>query len=477
MAQYEQKTDSREFEVANPDQQAGQQNLGQQNLGQQNLGSWSENSPADAADIAIRLWSPARVDWPVALTWKADSVLVYMIADLVAASRGRIAEEAPAVMTAHFDACRHALVAAKRIQTSILEFLACRPGERVGGAILIYQPRTTNPTGPSSEMVQNELGQAKPGQILLTDNVAQRLRDLPGIEFLAAPGPAGAAEDGSTGLTELMWTTPEQVALLRESVSDVSGQQRGEARRDDSPGVGATLIIDSPKIDSALARRGPTNEAVSSATPTADYLVKGGQETGSGRTGQAPQDFQPIQGSSSTDGSFTGRIEFEDRSLFTRTRIILGVAALVLVAALIAVIFRPTRDSKPPITQQQGQTGGTESTGQQPAVTPQSETKTGSPEAQTVDPAAKPAAVTKPPVDNRAKKKQTPPAEQDAAEESGGLSVGDIPLLLNGALKDVGDGKYDSARLKYRKVQNLQPSNQAAKDGLKKLDKIQKDQQ
>ena len=121
MAQYEQKTDSREFEVANPDQHTG---------------PWGGNSPADAADIAIRLWGVTRPDRRVPLIWKTESVLVYMIADLVGASRGRIAEESQTVLNAHFDSCRQAVVAAKRIQTALLEFLTCRPGERTGGAIL-----------------------------------------------------------------------------------------------------------------------------------------------------------------------------------------------------------------------------------------------------------------------------------------------------------------------------------------------------
>src|ERR1700678_403476 len=119
MAQYEQKTDSREFEVANPER---------------NAGAWGGSPGTDATDIAIRLWGPERSARSGPLTWRADSVLVYMIADLVRASRGRVGEESSAVMAAHLDGSSQALVAAKRIQTSILEFVACRPSERIGAA-------------------------------------------------------------------------------------------------------------------------------------------------------------------------------------------------------------------------------------------------------------------------------------------------------------------------------------------------------
>jgi hypothetical protein len=122
MAGYEQKTDSREFELANPDQSPG---------------PWAGNAGGDATDIAVRLWAPKPPGSSAPLTWKTDSVLIYMIADLVGASHGRIAEESLAIMSAHFDGSGQAIVAAKRIQTSLLEFLACRPGQGMGAAVLL----------------------------------------------------------------------------------------------------------------------------------------------------------------------------------------------------------------------------------------------------------------------------------------------------------------------------------------------------
>jgi hypothetical protein len=169
MPPYEPKIDSREFAIANPDQPTG---------------ALSSDASGDATDIAIRIWGADRA---AGLTWKSESVLVCMMADLVGASRGQIAEESPTVMAAHFDNSRLAVVAAKRIQMAMLEFVSCRPAQPTGSAIVIYRPRTTESTGLSGEMVQMELGQAKPGQILLAENIAQRLRDLPGIELRLPP--------------------------------------------------------------------------------------------------------------------------------------------------------------------------------------------------------------------------------------------------------------------------------------------------
>jgi hypothetical protein len=461
MAQYEQKTDSREFEVANPDQHTG---------------PWGGNSPGDAADIAIRLWGGAR-DRRVPLTWKTESVLVYMIADLVGASRGRIAEESQAVLAAHFDSCRQAVVAAKRIQTAILEFLTCRPGERTGGAILIYQPRTLDPAGLSGELVQLELGQAKPGQILLAENVFRRLRDLPGMEFVTAPGEVSG--DAPAELTELVWTTPDRVALMQESVGD-----RADPIAVDAPPMGATLIVNSPIVDSPFARRGTTTNTATPAARTQDYLAS---ETGSRGVAESNR---------KASSALTEELEIGERPLFTRTRVILGVVAVVLLAALIAVFFQPTRVAKPqpPQTLQTQQSTPSTAAGSGDQTAPAADV----PQAQTPPPKAEPpkaaakslAMIKKPPLDGLAKNKKGTPAQEiktedskDTAEppavvdESGNWALSDIPRLLTMAGSDMGDGKYDKARREYRIVLRLQPKNQPALDGITKLNKIQSDQQ
>jgi hypothetical protein len=462
MAQYEQKTDSREFEIANPDQHTG---------------PWSGNSPADAADIAIRLWGAARPDRRVPLTWKTESVLVYMISDLVGASRGRIAEESQPVLAAHFDSCRQAVVAAKRIQTAVLEFLTCRPGERTGGAILIYQPRTLDPAGPSAELVQLELGKAKPGQILLAENAFRRMRDLPGLEFVTAP--LETSGDGPTGLTELVWTTPDRVALMRESVGDGV-----EPIAVDAPPMGATLIVNSPIVDSPFARRGSTMNTAAPMARSQDYLAA---ETGSRSVTQLNR---------KASSSLTEELEIGERPLFTRTRVILGIVALVLVGALIAVLYQPTRVAKPqtpqtPQTREQTPATATGNTDQKtpaadvpPSDVPQ--VQTAQPKPEPPKPAAKaPATVRKPPAESIAKnKKETEtqetkdtPEQPAVVDESGNWALSDIPRLLTMAGSDIGDGKYDKARREYRIVLRLQPKNQPALDGISKLNKIQSDQQ
>src|SRR5580704_14783532 len=353
MAQYEQKTDSREFEVASPEDSAR---------------ALSGEPCASATDIAIRLWCKERSDRNLRLTWQSDSVLVYMIADLVNASGRRVGDGSSPIMAAHFDGARQALVAAKRIQTSVLEFVACRP-ERIGAAILIYPPSTSSPVGFSGEMVLQALGQAKPGQILFAEYSSQQLRDLPSIELRAVPALTVVPGDWHGALTELVWTTPERLALLQDSVgSDVEPQAA------DSRPVDATAIVTAPARN---APEGRTNEAAPPIGPTADFVFKGGSETTAQQAGQAAnsvRDRGPISDNfqQSPSSSLTEELdESRDRPLLTRTRVILGAVAVVLVVVLIFVL-QPSRVSKPPLTPQQEQIGATENPVQQPPATPES---------------------------------------------------------------------------------------------------------
>jgi hypothetical protein len=470
MAQYEPKIDSREFEVANLDQYPS---------------AWGADAGADATEIAIRLWGGPR---NAPLTWKADSVLVYMIADLVGASGGRVAEASHAVMAAQFDSSRQALVAARRIQTSILEFVACRPGEPVGAAILIYHPMSSDLTGFSGELVQPALVKAKPGQILLADNVSQRLRDLPGIEFRTVDARTG---DGQTGLSELMWTTPERLALLADSVVDLA-----EPPSSAGPAMGATLIVNSPgvnspSVNSPITRRTKSIEVVPPVMGAGDFVVKDGSATASRRASQVPNTaqsrapvFEELQDSDSPGNSLTeGLDEFGEQPFLTRTRVILGVVALVLVGALIAVLFRPTHVSKRPLPPQPEQTSTTEQPVTQPPPEPD---KTAQPEPEPVKQQAKvpvvvtpPQRRTKPTTDNRDKNKKPPEDLEEPAplEEYGGYSQKDIPTLLDFAKTDAGKGNYANARKEYSIILKLQPKNQDAKDGLHRLDILPSDRQ
>jgi len=131
----------------------------------------------------------------------------------------------------------------------------------------------------------------------------------------------------------------------------------------------------------------------------------------------------------------------------------------------------------------QEQTGAAEDPIKQPPATPEPEATTAQPEPAATKPPAKapvatqPRTASRPPLDNRAKNKKETPEQPETYDDSGGVSQKDIPALLGMAQRDAGAGNYDKAKREYKKILSLQPGNQEAKDGLRRLDLIQQDRQ
>jgi hypothetical protein len=450
MTPYPPKTDSQEFEVANPDPSPGR---------------WNENVRNDAgADITVRVWGTDELDRSGPPTWKTDRGFVYMIADLVAASHGSLAEELPGVMAAHFGNPAQALVAARRIQTSILKFLACRPGQGFAAAVLIHLPASTYAS--DREFVQRALGQASPGQILLAEDVYGGLRNLPGAKFRAVPPLTSAPGDPRTNLTELIWMSPEhnpRLYAVSESAAEASGA--GVYSEDNQPSIGATRIVDSPfrKLDSFPVRTGEAPIARSSELRTGDQ-----------RAMEAPSAAEVRSGTTEFAHSSTSNLLLDElnakRPIVTRARVILSVAAIVVVGALVAVFYRaPTPGNPPAVSQQPAAPAGSPAE----TVAPASPSGTQAPEQ------------TPPPMQAKAPSPKKPPKveknKDDAAGKSppkepvvqvGDFSARDIPVLLQMAQSALGSGKYDDAEREYKVILQLQPGNPDATQGLHKLSLI-----
>ncbi|HYM75930.1 MAG TPA: hypothetical protein VE377_08125 [Candidatus Dormibacteraeota bacterium] len=437
MPQYEPKIDSREFEVANAELESA---------------SKASELASDVADITIRIWRREGSEASGALTWDAESVLVYMISDLVVASHGRTASESPAVMTAHFDNARQAMVGARRIQTSILEYLACRPDDYLGAAILVHPPAAA---GFTAAVAQSALRLAEPGQIILTAEVSRRFQEAPGVELRNVPGMTTGGSEHA-GLCELVWTSPERLAQLRTAAGS------GASRNQERPPVGATMIVNAP-----FGARGATSSTPQPVGVTGSVPASKAQGTGRLPAPPVSDEFKKKR-----DTSFQeGLADFEERrSFLTRTRLILGVVALVIVGVGIAM-FYPSGGTKVPRQNQEPR-----------AVKPASE-----PAQTTPPPGAQPAlesTVKEPaPVTKTAKAtaekhtkdkglaKEIPPKppEPEPPQRVEGMTQRDIPRVLQMAKTDAGAGNYGKAQHEYQIVLSLDPGNADAKEGMRKL--------
>lgn len=421
MVPFEPKTDSKEFEIADPEQ--------------------SGSATLQPADITIRVWR-RDVGGSAAVTWSSDSVLVYMVADLIAASQGRTANDLPNAMAAHFDNSLKALVAAKRIQNAILEFLTCRPGDYMGAAVLIHPPADD---GFSQGMAQGALRLAEPGQIMLSEEVSRRLKEIPGLEFRQVPALTTGGNEHA-GLSELIWTSPERLANLRRSASAAS------TPANPSPSFGATMIVHSPAT-------GPRTEHRTAAQPIDAPQSKesGKKPVESVQARVAPEETAPEDGFANLD---------EPRSSFTTSALVVGAVVVVLIAFALAW-FQPWSSQKPrqapPVIPTMG--AGTTET---PNGT-SGNTVTEPPVIDTHD--SEPAKPPKKPKGKETKKQpeDTPIKNFEGTSTYDGMTQKDIPRLLQWAKSDQGNGNYTKAAQEYRVILLMQPNNPDAKEGLRKI--------
>jgi hypothetical protein len=429
MTQFQQKLESQEF------------------LPSANVLSWGE--AARGSDLTIRLWRKRPESAP--LGWQTESVLIYMIVDLIAASGGRI-DESSGMMTARFASPGHALVAAQRIQTSIFEFLACRAGDFCGAAVLVHSP-LSEPHGSSGERILGALEWAQPGQILLAAGIASLLRGIPGVDLREVPALATGANEPE-GLTELLWIPPGRMAELRAASERV--------RRDDDSSMGATLLVDT-RLTGRTGSRGtgpPGMGALPGAEPTSEADSRAVEQRL--ETGRGPMNARPF---------------------FLRATTLIAVAAVAFVGVAVAVFYPAHNLNPPPHGQaspanpkEKGSGQVLETTTQPGMVAPQV------PEASVPPPlVVKATSPIRPapdkPTRNPGRSKDNPSAAAPAVEIQGfeGMTQADIPRLLQFAKADAGNGNYGRAGKEYQVILRLQPNNAAAREGLRKLEIAQSD--
>jgi hypothetical protein len=80
----------------------------------------------------------------------------------------------------------------------------------------------------------------------------------------------------------------------------------------------------------------------------------------------------------------------------------------------------------------------------------------------------------KPPaaIDKGIKDQPVKPEEPVALGDYAGVSQRDIPRLLQMAQNHAGAGEYEKAQREYRVILQLQPNNQDAKEGLRRISLI-----
>ena len=376
-----------------------------------------------STDISIRLWTPAQLrSNPADVSWNTDSNLVLLIGDVLAAARGVPADELGFGLSAHFNSAAQAMKAAKSIERSVTEFSKQRPNDCFGAAIAVHPPMEPRPflegdPGPVSP-ASSLLRQAQPGQILVSRETYEHLRDVPGVQFRTLNADADSA---SSGDAELLWTSPETYALFATHLQEAVGRQPIDDER--LPLAGA---------EENLTAQPPNTQAF---------------------------DF-PEVAFSTTKLSARDPEEGEVSWMASNWLLVSGVALVLALATAYAGSALYKRSSA-------ANSNGSQQAPSQPL--PGSSTPVASHPVQRANVIPGASSTSRKPEAPKPIQAPPKPPEVKPVGEFEGFTARDIPILLKKAESDAGSGDYESSRNEYNIILHLDPANQAAKAGLSRV--------
>jgi hypothetical protein len=127
---------------------------------------------------------------------------VCLTLDLIAASEGAVVARQGGDLAAAFPSLPSAIQAARRLQWAFQGFSEDENAHAASLAILIHSPEDvpSQTVGGNVLHLPEQIEQAAPGQILLTEKASHPFEKLPGFALQAASG---------DGLRELLWRGPE----------------------------------------------------------------------------------------------------------------------------------------------------------------------------------------------------------------------------------------------------------------------------
>jgi hypothetical protein len=383
--------------------------------------------------LAVRVWSSTRA----AMHWKVESGLVYMLADLVAASGGVPDEESGIGLVASFAQPAEAFRAAKRIQWSVLEYSQQQPENCLGAAIAVYHASDLvhGNHGEAAQGIVALLEQAKPSQIFLAAKAAKLLQDTPGLQLRRRVGPSLAASELEREAQELVWTTPQ----TQRRVQELLKQAARKVTLKTEPAVASE-----PTVDITREALRPTTAQIHATLFRVDHP-----------SAMAPTPMDVLGGVQE---------KFEDSSA-SKSHLLWWLLPAVAVLVLVAGLYFFSQPPKKPDPSETPAAVRPTVSSTVPDTAPEKSAPTQRPVAAPSTPPPQVTTASKPFAPDR----PSHPKVVAKVSEYQGFSEKDIPALIRMAESDAGAGNYANARREYEIILHLDPNNAAAKQGTRKL--------
>ena len=366
-------------------------------------------------ELSIRFWNIEDED----VTWSAEHSVIFLAADLIVASGGRLGLGNGRALVAEFACQERALVAAQRLQKAFRAFAESPETAGFGATIVLQKPEDEARLSEVGRVSDLPWSQSSPCQILASSSVYETLQFVPGLQFLADSARSEAAQ---SGFHEILWAAPETLKDWQDRVTAASNE----------------LLLAKQRQQQTV--RDAETETVQTEPPVT-----------------FPPPFY--------DGEVQGSVVGSSGKKRLLLLLLAGVASLALLAIIAGVVLTRGKNLNGPLQENVGiikvATPVTQTPNRSASTTPVSagqQPKAGEPSKH------------RPPEHASSTKpvKVSSEPEPDAASYEG-FTAKQIPQLLRRAGDDAGAGNYDDAKREYEIVQKLQPGNAAAREGLRKL--------
>jgi hypothetical protein len=396
-------------------------------------------SPREAC-LSVRLWSAPTDSGQAQSLWDNGNPAAFLTLDLIATSGGLPTARHEEVLVASFPTFLSAAITARRLQWAVQGYAESEEPRATSLALLIHSAEEG--AGETvAEDAFHSLGQAAPGAILLTEKASQPFDRLPGFPLQVASG---------DGLWELAWSSPDGHNSRPEDEEFLSR-------------IAAEHGVQEPPPPQPAPPPAPEAAA-------AEEYRTGSYRTGSYRTGsyRQPSEEEP-RGSS---------------------KIWIGAVALAAVAVIGVAIYLFSGKSNPApaqnapqtaaLTQPQTDSGSTAESSAPTAIgsssaAVQPKHSAAQERAENAQAAKPPKNAPKPVVQQQVQetpaerpRQVEPPAPRPSNNGRCDLEPSQYGGQIDQAWKNLGRGKYDTAKRQFSAVLACDPGNGRAKEGLER---------
>lgn len=175
--------------------------------------------PASRTALCVRIWEYRGPQERLSdLAWQSDEQISELINSVAREAQGDVVPEHGNTLSLHFGNCVSALAAAKSLQVRLLTLQRTAPAAQAVAAAVVHNHAGEVAPGDTSVLtLANILVEADSAQILVTDQIYEAAKDIPGFAFNAQPVHPAGERGFAEPVYELLWTDESTYSHVRKA--------------------------------------------------------------------------------------------------------------------------------------------------------------------------------------------------------------------------------------------------------------------